>query len=69
MAYPSEVSGDLERCCVDFLPLTVDGELIGTRYVVFDVREVRGQRVEAMSLETRLETHGAAARCPVGRRV
>lgn len=55
VAYPSEVSGDLERCCVDFLPLTVDGELIGTRYVVFDVREVRGQRVEAMSLETRLE--------------
>ena len=55
VAYPSEVTDELASCCSSFFPLTVDGELIGTRYVIFDVREVCGDRIEALALETRLE--------------
>ncbi len=54
VAYPQSVPDAILRGCTQYLPLTVDGELIGTDYVIFDVRVYQGVNVEHMPLIERI---------------
>lgn len=54
VAYPQCVPDGISRGCADYFPLTVDGELIGTDYVIFDVRVYLGQSVEHLSVTGRI---------------
>lgn len=51
--FPQEVSLAFDAIA-DLFPLTVDGELMGTAYVIFDVRVIGGEDVSGMSCCDRL---------------
>ncbi|EPV8691089.1 RNA ligase family protein [Pseudomonas aeruginosa] len=54
VAYPQSVVDAILQSCTQYLPLTVDGELIGTDYVIFDVRVYQGVNVEHLPLIERV---------------
>lgn len=54
VAYPQRVPDAIVQGCAQYLPLTVDGELMGTDYVIFDVRVYQGVNVEHMPLIERI---------------
>lgn len=55
VGYPSEVGDSLTTAFSALFPLKVDGELMGTDFVVFDVREISGVNLDSLSVEGRLE--------------
>lgn len=51
--YPAELTADF-NVLESMYPLTVDGELVGDHYFIFDVRTVRGENIEGQAYEDRL---------------
>lgn len=51
--YPSELTDELKGL-EPLFPLTVDGELVGDHYYIFDVRTVRGECIEGHAYANRL---------------
>ncbi|WP_348273414.1 hypothetical protein [Halopseudomonas sp. SMJS2] len=51
--YPSELTDELNGL-ESLFPLTVDGELVGDHYFIFDVRTVRGECIEGNAYAHRL---------------
>jgi bifunctional non-homologous end joining protein LigD len=55
VAYPKEVTDGIAKACSAFFPLTVDGELMGSDYVIFDLRVFKGESIEHLPVSARLE--------------
>lgn len=55
VAYPQSVPDSIFLGCAQYLPLTVDGELVGTDYVIFDVRVFQGVNVEHLTVVERIK--------------